>query len=387
VNTTPNHRNMKLLLLAALALVASMALVACGGGGGISEGQNNENVTTAEGGTATSGDLQVSNWPLYIDGKTIDEFDKESGLSTTYTEDVNDNNEFFGKVQPLLSSGESGGRDIVVVTDWMAEKMYNLGFIQNLDKAKLKTVEANMIPSLKSPGFDPDRAYSVPWQSGMTGIVARTDLAPDVKSINDLFDPKYKGKVTMLSEMRDTVPLVMAADGIDPKEATTEDWLNAIDKLKQNVDNGQIRKFTGNDFVQDLAKGDVVAAIGWSGDAVQAQADNENIEYINPEQGCSIWSDNMLIPVGAPNPEAAYAFMNYVYDPKNQAQITEYVNYVSPVSGVKEILTKNDPALANNELIFPSEQFTANCFAQVSPPGDEAQVKEVEQAFQDVVTG
>ena len=387
MNTTPNHRNMKLLLLAALALVASMALVACGGGGGISEGQNNENVTTAEGGTATSGDLQVSNWPLYIDGKTIDEFDKESGLSTTYTEDVNDNNEFFGKVQPLLSSGESGGRDIVVVTDWMAEKMYNLGFIQNLDKAKLKTVEANMIPSLKSPGFDPDRAYSVPWQSGMTGIVARTDLAPDVKSINDLFDPKYKGKVTMLSEMRDTVPLVMAADGIDPKEATTEDWLNAIDKLKQNVDNGQIRKFTGNDFVQDLAKGDVVAAIGWSGDAVQAQADNENIEYINPEQGCSIWSDNMLIPVGAPNPEAAYAFMNYVYDPKNQAQITEYVNYVSPVSGVKEILTKNDPALANNELIFPSEQFTANCFAQVSPPGDEAQVKEVEQAFQDVVTG
>lgn len=388
MNTAPNHRNMKLLILAALALVASMALVACGGGGGgISEGQNNDDVTTAEGGSATSGDLQVSNWPLYIDSKTIDEFDAESGLNTTYTEDVNDNNEFFGKVQPLLSSGESGGRDIVVVTDWMAEKMYNLGFIQNLDKAKLKTVEANMIPSLKSPEFDPDRSYSVPWQSGMTGIVARTDLAPDVKSINDLFDPKYKGKVTMLSEMRDTVPLVMAADGIDPKEATTEDWLNTIDKLKQNVDNGQIRKFTGNDFVQDLAKGDVVAAIGWSGDAVQAQADNENIEYINPEQGCSIWSDNMLIPVGAPNPEAAYAFMNYVYEPKNQAQITEYVNYVSPVSGVKELLTKKNPALANNELIFPSEEFTANCFAQVSPPGDEADVKEVEQAFQDVVTG
>jgi len=380
---------MKLLLLAALALVASMALVACGGGGGggISEGQNNEDVTTAEGGTADSGNLQISNWPLYIDGKTIDEFDQSSGLKTKYTEDVNDNNEFFGKVQPLLSSDDSGGRDIIVVTDWMAEKMYNLGFIQNLDKAKLGTVEENMIPSLKSPEFDPDRAYSVPWQSGMTGIVARTDLAPDVKSINDLFDPKYKGKVTMLSEMRDTVPLVMAADGIDPKEATTEDWMNTIDKLKENVDNGQIRDFTGNDFVQDLAKGDVVAAIGWSGDAVQAQADNENIEYINPEQGCSIWSDNMLIPVGAPNPEAAYAFMNYVYEPENQAQITEYVNYVSPVSGVKEILTQKDPAVANNELIFPSEEFTADCFAQVSPPGDEAEVKEVEQAFQDVVTG
>jgi len=378
---------MKLLLLASLALIASLALVACGGGGGISEGQNNDDVQTAEGGSATSGNLNISNWPLYIDGKTIDQFDASTGLKTKYTEDVNDNNEFFGKVQPLLSSGESGGRDIMVVTDWMAEKMYKLGFVQNLDKSKLKTVDENMIPSLRNPQFDPERKYSVPWQSGMTGLVVRKDLAPDVKSVNDLFDPKYKGKVTMLSEMRDTVPLVMAADGVDPKDATTEDWMNAIDKLQTNVENGQIRRFTGNDFVQDLAKGDVVAAIGWSGDAVQAQADNENITYVQPEQGCSIWSDNMLIPVGAPNPDAAYAFMNYVYEPKNQAQITEYVNYVSPVSGVKEILLKQDPSIANNELIFPSEEFTANCFAQVSPPGDEADVKEVEQAFQDVVTG
>jgi len=386
VKTASTNKSMKLLLIAALALVASMALVACGGGGGISEGSDNSDVTTAEGGDP-SGNLNISNWPLYIDGKTIDEFDKATGATTKYTEDVNDNNEFFGKVQPLLSQGESGGRDIVVVTDWMAEKMYKLGFVQNLDKSKLKTVDANMIPSLKSPTFDPERKYSVPWQSGMTGLVVRKDLAPDVKSVNDLFDPKYKGKVTMLSEMRDTVPLVMAADGIDPKEATTDQWLDTIDKLKENVDNGQIRRFTGNDFVQDLAKGDVVAAIGWSGDAVQAQADNENIEYVNPEQGCSIWSDNMMIPVGAPNPEAAYEFMNYVYEPKNQAQITAYVNYVSPVSGVKEILTKSDPTIANNDLIFPSEEFTKNCFAQVSPPGDEADVKEVEQAFQDVVTG
>jgi len=388
VNTRPNQRNLKLLLLASLALIASLALVACGGGGGISEGQNNdEGVETAEGGSATSGNLQVSNWPLYIDGKTIDEFDAETGLKTKYVEDVNDNNEFFGKVQPLLSSGDSGGRDIVVVTDWMAEKMYNLGFVQDLDKSKIPNVEKNLIPSLKSPTFDPERAYSVPWQSGMTGIVARTDLAPDVKSINDLFDPKYKGKVTMLSEMRDTVPLVMKADGIEPADATTEDWMNAIDKLKENVDNGQIRRFTGNDFVQDLAKGDVVAAIGWSGDAIQAQADNPDIAYVQPTEGCSIWSDNMMIPVGAPNPEGAYAFMNYVYEPKNQAQIAEYVNYITPVEGVKPILEKKDPALANNDLIFPSEEFTANCFAQVSPPGDEAEVKEVEQAFQDVITG
>jgi len=376
----------RLLVLSVLALAACMALVACGSDSGGLGGSDNSDVTVAEGGNP-NGPLKIANWPLYIDNQTIKQFQQKTGIKTTYTEEVNDNNEFFGKVQPQLAQGDSGGRDIIVVTDWMAQKMYDLGYIQDIDHNELTTVFDNLIPSLESPSFDPDRSYSVPWQSGMTGLVVRTDLAPDVKSINDLFDPKYKGKVTLLTEMRDTVPLVMAADGIDPTEATTQDWLDAIDKIKENVDNGQIRRFTGNDYVQDMAKGDVVAAIGWSGDAVQAEADNPNIKYVQPEQGCSLWSDNMLIPVGAPNPAAAYEFMNYVYEPKNQAQITEYVNYVSPVKGVKEILMKKDPSIANNDLIFPSEEYTANCFNQVSPPGDEAEQQEVEQAFQDVVTG
>lgn len=382
---TQMNKQLRLLALAAAALIASFALAACGGGGGLS-GSSNEDVPTAPGGEA-SGSLKISNWPLYIDNKTIKEFQKETGIKTTYTEDVNDNNEFFGKVQAQLSQGESGGRDIMIVTDWMAEKMWNLGYVQKIDHAYLETVFNNMLPSLKDPAFDPGREYSVPWQSGMTGLVVREDLAPDVKSINDLFDPKYKGKVTMLAEMRDTVPLVMAADGVDPTEATTEDWMNAIDKLQKNVSNGQIRRFTGNDFVQDMIKGDVVAAIGWSGDTVQVETDNPNIKYVQPAEGCSLWSDNMLIPVGAPNSPAAYEFMNYVYEPENQAQITEYVNYVSPVEGVKEVLLKKDPKIAENQLIFPSEEFTKNCFSQVSPPGDEAAQKEVEQAFQNVVTG
>ncbi len=271
-----SNNSVKILLLAALALVASMALVACSGDGGLDEGSNNEDVTTATGGDP-SGNLNISNWPLYIDGKTISEFDKATGTTTKYTEDVNDNNEFFGKVQPLLSQGDSGGRSLVVVTDWMAEKMYELGYIQNFDKDMMTTAQDNLIPSLQSPSFDPERDYSMPWQTGMTGLVVRSDLAPDVESINDLFDPKYKGKVTMLTEMRDTVPLVMAADGVDPVEATTQDWLDAIDKLQKASDDGQIRQFTGNNYIQDLAKGSVVAAIGWSGDAVQAQIDNPNI--------------------------------------------------------------------------------------------------------------
>lgn len=378
----------KLLILAAMALVGAMALVACGGGGSLDEGSNNDDVQTATGGSAAKGsELTIADWPLFIDPKTIGDFQDDTGINTTYNEEINDTNEFFGKIQPQLRNGDSGGRDVINLPDWMSKKMYDLGYIQNLDKSKLQTVDENMIESLKSPAFDPERAYSVPWQSGMTGIVVREDLAPDIKSVNDMFDPKYKGKVTMLSELRDTVPLVMTADGVDPDEATTEDWMAAIEKLQENVDSGQIRRFTGNDFVQDLVKGDVVAALGWSGDTVQAQADSPNIQYVQPTEGCSIWSDNLMIPVGAKNPEAAYEYMNYVYDPENQAQIAKWVNYVSPVKGVKEILQKEDPKIANNELIFPSEEFTANCFPEISPPGTEDEAKEVEQAFQDMLTG
>ncbi|MFM9054182.1 MAG: PotD/PotF family extracellular solute-binding protein, partial [Solirubrobacterales bacterium] len=367
---------------AAAGLAAAMTVVACGSTGGT----DNTDVPTAPGGKA-SGTLNISNWPLYIDDQTISDFEKKTGIKVNYTEDVNSNTDFFGKVQPLLSNGDSGGRSILTVTDWMSKKMYDLGYLQKLNPDDLKTVFNHLIPSLQDPAFDPGRTYSIPWQSGMTGLVVRTDLAPDIKSVNDLFDPKYKGKVTMLDELRDSAALVMKADGVEPSEASTEEWLAAVDKVKAAKESGQIRRFTGNDYVQDLAKGDVVAAIGWSGDAIQAQADNPNIEYIQPEQGCILWSDNMSIPVGAPNSPAAYEFMNYVYEPENQAQIVEYVNYISPVSGVKEILTKQDPALANNELIFPSEKFLSKCSNQVSPPGDDAQQKEVENAWLSVVEG
>ena len=370
------------LAIAAAGLAAALTVVACGSTGGT----DNTDVPTAPGGKA-SGTLNISNWPLYIDDQTISDFEKETGIKVNYTEDVNSNTDFFGKVQPLLSNGDSGGRSILTVTDWMSKKMYDLGYLQKLNPDDLKTVFNHLIPSLQDPAFDPGRTYSIPWQSGMTGLVVRTDLAPDIKSINDLFDPKYKGKVTMLDELRDSAALVMKADGVEPSEASTEEWLAAVDKVKGAKESGQIRRFTGNDYVQDLAKGDVVAAIGWSGDAVQAQADNPNIAYVQPEQGCILWSDNMSIPVGAPNSPAAYEFMNYVYEPENQAQIVEYVNYISPVTGVKEILTKKDPELANNELIFPSEKFLSKCSNQVSPPGDDAQQKEVENAWLSVVEG
>jgi spermidine/putrescine transport system substrate-binding protein len=377
-------RGLRTLVIAALALAASLLVAACGDSG-IEEGGSSGDVETVKVSGKPSGDLTISNWPLYIDNKTVPEFEKATGVTVKYIEDVNDNQEFFSKLQPSLAKGESGGRSIVVVTDWMAKKMYDLGYVQNLDKSAIPDVEENLVPNLQGRPFDPNNEFAVPWQSGMTGLVVRTDLAPDVKSICDLFDPKYKGKVEMLTEMRDTVPLVMKCNGVDLEQATEQDWLDAIDKIDQAASDGQIRRFTGNDYARDLTSGDAVAVIGWSGDAIQLQADNPDIEFVMPEEGCMLWSDNMVIPVGAPNPTAAEAFMNYVYDPKNQAQITGYNYYVSPVSGVKEILKKTDPQAVKSELIFPSDEFTADCDAAPTLSGEEEQ--NVTEAFNAVVSG
>lgn len=375
------------LTVAIATLAAALALAACGDEGGVEGGPDETEVATAEAEGEATGTLTISNWPFYIDRKTVDEFEQETGITVKYTEDVNDNNEFFGKLQPQLEKGEAGGRDIVVVTDWMAKKMYNLGYLQNFDQEAVAPAMENLIPSLQNVAFDPERAYSLPWQSGMTGLVVNKELAPDVTSINDLFDPKYKGKVTMLSEMRDTVPLVMKADGIDPSEATEDDWMAAIDKIGEAAKSGQLRDFTGNEYTRLMANGDAVAVIGWSGDAVQLQADDPNIQFVMPDEGCMLWSDNMVIPVGAPNPTAAYEWMNYVYDPENQAQIADYNYYVTPVDGTKEVLEKQGSDAAESDLVFPSEEFTANCSTQDEPPGGPEAVQRVEQAFQDVLAG
>ena len=381
------------LLVAIAALLAAMAIGACGDE---LEGDDNgdEDVPTAAAGPV-EGELTMSTGPLYIDkaqgkvdgsGSTIGRFEEETGVDMNYLEDINSNESFFSKVQPDLANGESGGRDIIVASDWMAKKYYDLGYAQKLDKDALPNVEENLVPQLRDPEFDPGREFTVPYQSGQTGLVVRTDLAPDLTSVNDIFDPQYKGKIDILAELRDTVPLVLKAEGIDPDEATKEEWLAAIDKLQDAIGSGQIRDVTGNDYIADLPRGDAVAAIGWSGDAVQLALDDPAIEFRMPDEGCILWSDDMIIPVGAENPGAAYAFMDYVYEPENAAQIAAYVNYTTPVEGVREVFEKQgEDELAENELIFPDEEFTETCSTQPSLEGEDEQ--EIEQAWAELVSG
>jgi spermidine/putrescine transport system substrate-binding protein len=329
------------------------------------------------------GSFTFSQWPLYIDpGKkgTVAEFEKTTGLDLKYVEEINDNDQFFGKIRPQLDRGDSGGRSLITVSDWLAARMDKLGYLQHFDYSKLPNVKKNLIPPLRHPAADPNRAFTIPWQSGMTGLIVRSDLAPGVDSINDLYDPKYKGKVTMLTEMRDSVPMTLKAMGIDPERATKDQWLAAVDKIEKAADSGQVRKFTGNEYIKDLPKGDSWIVLGWSGDAIQLQRDNPNIKFVMPKEGCMLWSTSMEIPVGAPNPQAAQRFINFVYDPKVQADIAEYINYVTPVRGVKAILAKRDPALAKSPLIFPSERYTANCSFEPVLGGELGQ--EVTDAFQ-----
>jgi spermidine/putrescine transport system substrate-binding protein len=262
--------------------------------------------------------------------------------------------------------------------------MIQLGYVQKFDKSTMPNVEANLIERLKSPPFDPNRDFSVPWQSGQTGIIYLKDqVKREPKSVDDMFDPDYKGKVTMLSEMRDSVGLVAASLGHDPEKASVDQFMEAIDKIQEGVDSGLIRGFTGNEYIKDLPKGDTIMAFGWSGDAIVLQGENPNIRFVRPESGFHLWTDNMQIPVGAPAAFTAEKFMDFVYQPEVAVDITAYVNYMCPVEGVQEILAKRDPELAKSSFIFPDDQTLESAFVFRGLKADES--RELDDAFQRVI--
>jgi spermidine/putrescine transport system substrate-binding protein len=346
------------------ALSLPSLLAACGSGGGISA-QSNAGGASTEVKQQLADTLTISNWPLYIDidektkkRPTVDDFTKATGVSVKYIEDVNDNEEWFGKFQAQLSQGQAIGRDLTVLTDWMAARMVRLGYVQKKDKSAIPN-EKNLTPALQHPTWDPNRDYSLPWQSGFTGIGYNSKETGPVTTIEQLLtDPKLKGKVTCLTEMPDTMGLIMQSNGDDPTKVVPAAFDKAIATLQDAVDSGQVRRFTGNDYGDDLSSGNVAAAMVWSGDIVQLQLDNPALKFVIPEAGGMIFTDNMLIPTGG-DVFTASTWMNFVYDPKIAAQIEDYVNYISPVTGAKEVLLKDDPAIANNPLIFPTDEMLA----------------------------
>ncbi|CAM5544778.1 spermidine/putrescine ABC transporter substrate-binding protein [Streptomyces antimycoticus] len=330
--------------------------------------------------------LAFSNWTEYMDvGKggrhpTLDAFQRRTGIKVKYTEDINDNVEFFGKIKPQLAAGQDTGRDLICVTDWLAARMIRLGWIQPLDPAQLPHAYTNLSKPFRTPDWDPGRAHSYPW-TGIPAVIAYNKKATGgrkVTSVSQLLeDPGLKGRVGLLTEMRDTVGLTLLDMGKNPETVTADDYDAAIARLQKASDRGQVRRFTGNDYTGDLTKGDIAACMAWAGDLIQLQADNPEIEFAIPDAGYMTATDNLLVPNKARHKRNAERLIDYFYEPKVAAKIAAYINYVCPVDGVREELAKIDKALADNPLILPDEEMAAKSHSFRSLSSDE------EAAFED----
>lgn len=317
--------------------------------------------------------VNFSNWTEYMDvdesdkrHPTLDAFTERTGIKVKYTEDINDNVEFFGKIKPQLAAGQDTGRDIIVLTDWLAGRLIRLGWVQKLDQSNLPHAFANLSDQFRSPDWDPGRAYSYPWQ-GISTVIAYNKKALDgveVKSVSDLLDnPKLKGRVGFLSEMRDSIGMTLLDLGKDPAKFTDDDYDAAVARLQKAVDKGQIRRFSGNDYTADLTSGDFAACLAWAGDVVQLKADSPDIDFLIPDSGYLTSSDAMLIPNRARHKTNAERLMDYYYEPEPAAELAAYINFVCPVDGVKPYLAKIDKDAADNPLIIPDAAMAAKSHA------------------------
>jgi spermidine/putrescine transport system substrate-binding protein len=343
------------VLAGAGAVAGAGALAACGSGGGSGSAKNS---------------VRWGNWPLYLDvddsGKkypTLEAFTKETGIDVKYFEDYNDNDEFFGKVQAQLKLGKDIGYDLVCPTDWMSARWIRLGYTQKFDAANIPNA-SNILDTLASPSFDPKREQSLTWQGIMGGFGWNTAKNPKgVRTLEDLFSPANKGKIVVLSEMRDTVGIILRSQGVSLQTVTEDQFMNAVDFLAKKIADGWIRGVKGNEYAEDLTSGDATAVIGWSGDMFILKSENEGkFDFAIPESGGTISGDNMMIPstVTAEAKASAEKLINYYYEPSVAAEVAAYVNYVCPVKGAQAEMEKIDPDLAKSEFIFPSAKTMAN---------------------------
>ncbi|MER8233833.1 spermidine/putrescine ABC transporter substrate-binding protein [Streptomyces sp. NPDC094049] len=345
----------------ALTLGGLAGLSACGIPPAKREGQGPASTDVS----AKERTVAFSNWTEYMDigedGKsrpTLAAFRERTGIAVKYTEDINDNVEFFGKIKPQLAAGQETGRDLICVTDWLAARMIRLGWVQKLDPANLPNAYANLSAQFRRPDWDPGRSYSYPW-TGISTVIAYNVKATGgrkVDSVSQLLDdPALKGRVGFLTEMRDTVGMALLDLGKDPGKFTDADFDAAVGRLQKGVDTKQIRRFHGNDYTSDLSKGDLAACLAWAGDVIQLQADNPDIRYAIPSAGYITSTDNLLVPAQSRHKTNAEKLIDYYYELPVAAQLAAYINYVCPVDGVKDELARIDPELADNTLILPDK--------------------------------
>jgi spermidine/putrescine transport system substrate-binding protein len=323
--------------------------------------------------------VRWGNWPLYLDYDeetkkypTLEKFIEQTGIAATYFEDYNDNDEFYGKVQAQLKLGEDIGYDVVTPTDWMAARWIRLGYTQKFDVANIPN-KTNILDSLASPSFDANREQTLTWQGIMGGFGWNVEKNPKgIRTIDELFAPQNKGKIVVLSEMRDTVGIILLSQGVDLQTVTEDQFMNAVDFMAKKIADGWIRGVKGNEYAEDLTSGDATAVIGWSGDMFILKAENEGkFDFALPDSGGTISGDNFIIPstASAEGKANAEKLINFYYDPAIAAEVAAYVNYVCPVKGAQAEMEKIDPALAASPFIFPDAAMSAklNVFRSLTP--------------------
>lgn len=380
---------------------AFLAACGTGGTGGTSSQAPSEGTPTTQPTEAASiapterpspaAELNFANWPLYIDTddndptkhKTLEDFTAKYGTKVKYSEAVNDNDEFFGTIKAPLDAGQDTGWDLVVLTDWMAARLVRLGWLEKFDLGNVPNYVNNLEDGFKAPDWDPNNEYHAPWQAGMTGLGFDSAVTGDLTSVNEFWNTKWKGRLTYLTEMRDTVGFALIKLGYSRKDFTIEQFDEAIAELQKAVDTKLVRAFTGNEYAESLVSGDVVVAMAWSGDIVQKQADKKTLKFQIPTEGGNLWYDNMLIPKGAQHKYTAELMIDFVYDPAIAAQIEAWVNYICPVKGAKEELAKINADLASSPLIFPTPEMYAKVTGFRSVTEDEE--KHMNDAFSQLI--
>ena len=354
-----NHSMTRRRFLAATgALGALAALQGCSRGG----------LTAAPAGDAgqSTRRLRVLSWPLYIDENapgapgTLARFSDQTDTEVTYSEDYSDNVYGLEQVfEPQLFRGKATGWDVIVPTYWLVADLLSRGLLNEIPLERVPN-HANLDPTLLGTSWDPGARFHLPWQAGFTGITYNPALTrKEIKSFADLLDPALRGRVGMVSEMREVLGFLMLANGDDPSRATAASAGTALDRLEAVVRSGQVTKFTGNEYVDALKSNDFAACLSWSGETLALEADRPDLKFVIPAEGGIRWFDSMVIPKGAENVAAAGDWMNFTYDPANAARITAAVGYVSPVVGVKEELLRQGGAaarLAANPVLFPDEE-------------------------------
>ena len=366
---------------------AAAFLAACGTRGG-----TGNNLQPQGGGDSKT--IVWANWTLYLDYDeesrtypTLVQFEEETGYKVEYREDIDDNVSFNGKVAPQLANGQNIGYDLVTPTDWLVAEWIRKGYAATIDEQTVPN-KKNILPALQDVQFDPGREYSLTWQSGFAGLAWNKERVPNgLRSVNDLWNPELKGKVVVLSEMRDTIGCIMLSQGVDISESFTDEQFTAgLDVLQQQVDSGQVKQVKGNSYKEDLINEQAWAAIAWSGDIFQINAEEgDKWEFALPDTGGTLWSDNLIIPITASNPKGAQALMDFYYRPDIAAEVAAYVNFVCPVEGAKEEMMKIDPTLAESPWIFPTDEIINNSYV-FRPLTPEEQVQYTD-AFGRVIQG